>query len=97
MLSEVCACACVFTSETKNTQLTPAIGSVQEARGSEGEGESAAGRPAGSLKAFNPVGSWRKTPHTSTRPVALQPPPPPLQPMTAIYGSGIPVEKEARD
>lgn len=38
MWSEVCACARVFTSETKNTPLTPAIGSVQEARGSGGGG-----------------------------------------------------------
>lgn len=83
-------CVCAFTSETKNTQLPSAIGSVHEARGYEGEGWSAAGPPAGTLKEINPVGSWRSDEESSTcaQPGAPEPP-------TAIYGSGIPVEKAA--
>lgn len=61
----------VFTSETKNTQLPSAIGSVHEARGYEGEGCVAAGQPAGSLQEINPVGSCREAPHTCTQPAAL--------------------------
>lgn len=58
---------CVFTSETKKTQLPSAIGLVREARGHEGEGWSTAGRPAGSLKEVDPVGSWREARHANAR------------------------------
>lgn len=81
---------CVFASGTKKTQLPSAIGPVHEARGHEREGWSAAGNQLGPSKRWTLLGAGGKL-HTLTLGSAAP------QPLTALYGSGIPMEEAARD